>query len=392
MRSHKINACSASMEAVTLICAEPTILLISVQFATWLIYYLNFRAPQCDAKASRGDFKKMSFAQRKAWWKHLSDICANLDPRFPLSVFCNANSTMGSVVSQHVSSHGSAPDNVNSPFSPFFTTVACFSQPCSKSSIPAQITTAPLPSASVNVSTMLLSLPPSLCGTSHLMFCLSFCQSSRMTTGLPQYHLMSLCPSALHPFALTALLPVTGRISSDPESIAIFDTLCDDFKYNPSAKLFSMCNDVTSQIRSSCSEAFPFSGPTPRDSWVSPHTWKVINSAKRIRRSRGNLGMRIKPLSLTTVFLSWHSVCHKLHALYGQRPAVAKPNGLVPFYDVVSTHRTWYMVHTISLYALQFSATRNYYIDYRCLQRQDFYQRPQFCFYFQCRHSYTFPM
>ena len=75
--------------------------------------------------------------------------------------------------------------------------------------------------------------------------------------------------------------------------------------------------------------------------------------------------MRIKSLSLTTVFLSWHSVCHKLHALYGQRPAVAKPNGLLPFFDVVSTHRTWYMVHTISLYALLFSATRNYYIDYR---------------------------
>ena len=62
----KINACSASMEAVILICAEPTILLISVQLGTWLVYYLNFHAPQCEAKASRGDPKKMTIAQRKA--------------------------------------------------------------------------------------------------------------------------------------------------------------------------------------------------------------------------------------------------------------------------------------------------------------------------------------
>ena len=128
-------------------------------------------------------------------------------------------------------------------------------------------------------------------------------------------------------------------------------------KYNPSANGFSQCNDVTSQIRSACSEAFPFSGPTPRDSWLSPHTWRLINSAKRIRRARGNLGMRIKSFSLTTVFLSRHSVRHKLHALHGQRPAVAKPNGLLTFFDVVSTHRTWYMVHTISLYAVQYWAT-----------------------------------
>ena len=112
----KINACSATMEAVTLICAEPTILLISVQFGSWLVYFLNFHAPHCEAKAARGDLKKMTVAQRKAWWKRLSDICANLEPKFPLFVFCDANATMGSVVSQHVSSHGAAPNNVNSVF------------------------------------------------------------------------------------------------------------------------------------------------------------------------------------------------------------------------------------------------------------------------------------
>ena len=58
----KINACSATTEAVTLICAEPTILLISVQFGSWLVYFLNFHAPQCEAKASRGDPKKMTIA------------------------------------------------------------------------------------------------------------------------------------------------------------------------------------------------------------------------------------------------------------------------------------------------------------------------------------------
>ena len=112
----KISSCSATTEAVTLICAEPTILLISVQFGSWLVYLLNLHAPQCEAKASRGDPKKMTIAQRKAWWKHLSDICGNLDPKFPLFVFCDANATMGSVVSQQVSSHGSAPSNVNSLF------------------------------------------------------------------------------------------------------------------------------------------------------------------------------------------------------------------------------------------------------------------------------------
>ena len=57
------------------------------------------------APGQGGDFKKMTIAQRKAWWKHFSDICANLDPRFPLFVFCDANATMGSLVSQQVSSH-----------------------------------------------------------------------------------------------------------------------------------------------------------------------------------------------------------------------------------------------------------------------------------------------
>ena len=90
---------------------------------------------------------------------------------------------------------------------------------------------------------------------------------------------------------------------SDPASVAIFDTLCDDFTFPPSANVFSLCNDVTSQLRSACSEAFPFSGPTPRDSWLSPHTWMLINSVKRIRRARSNLGMRIKSLSLTIVIL-----------------------------------------------------------------------------------------
>ena len=62
----KINDCSATMEAVTLICAEPTILLISAQSGSWLIYFPNFHAPHCPAKAARGDFKKMTIAQRKA--------------------------------------------------------------------------------------------------------------------------------------------------------------------------------------------------------------------------------------------------------------------------------------------------------------------------------------
>ena len=56
-------------------------------------------------------------------------------------VFCDANSTMGSVVSQHVSSHGAAPDNVNSHLLPhFFSNVACLSRLPFRSSIPVHTT------------------------------------------------------------------------------------------------------------------------------------------------------------------------------------------------------------------------------------------------------------
>lgn len=57
----------------------------------------------------------------------------------------------------------------------------------------------------------------------------------------------------------------------------------------------TLCSIIrTSKVtRSACSEAFPLSGPTPRDSWLSPHTRRLIISVKRIGRARGNLGMRI---------------------------------------------------------------------------------------------------
>ena len=74
--------------------------------------------------------------------------------------------------------------------------------------------------------------------------------------------------------------------------------------------------------------------------------------------------MRIKSLSLTTVFFLWHSVCSQRHVTPSTSPAVAKPNCLRPFSEVVSTHHTWYIFLTISLYALQYWASRNYYIDY----------------------------
>ena len=169
---------------------------------------------------------------------------------------------------------------------------------------------------------------------------------------------------------------------SDPDSVAYFDSLCDNFTLCPSSSIFSLCNDVTSQLRSAGLEAFPFSGPSPRDSWLSPHTWKLINSVKRIRRIRGNLGTRIKSLSLTSLFTSWYDCCHEppsdrlsvcrpcgpilfLHQSFDTCPSGRRPNGLKPFFDIIHKHRTWYQVHSISLYALQYWASRNYYIDYR---------------------------
>ena len=192
------------MEAVTLICAEPTILLISVQFGSWLVYFLNFHAPQCEAKASRGDPKKMTIAQRKAWWKHLSDICANLDPRFLLFVFCDATATMGSVVSQQVSSYGSAPSNVNSQFFASSLRSRNLFLPATFQQFHSGSNHTYTPSLTDRKRIDYVAIPSAIpVWNLKSSFFLSFYPSLKQTIGLHQFPLMSFCPSALLPCALT---------------------------------------------------------------------------------------------------------------------------------------------------------------------------------------------
>ena len=265
--------------------------------SVWLIYYLNFHAAQCDAKASHGDSKKMTIAEREAWGTHFSDISANLDPMFPLFVFCDANSTMGSVVNQHVSSHGSAPDNVNSPFCAAFLGSNGLVLPATFQEFHIGSNHTYTPSLTDRKRIDYVANPSSVpvwnLTSSVLLIISSIIKADHWSPSVSFDVTLYECTAPLCSHRIAAC---ERQKLSDPESVTISDNLCDDFKYNPSANVLSQCNDVTSQIRSACSEAFLFSGPTPHDSWLIPHTRRLINSAKRIRRARGNLGMRIKSL------------------------------------------------------------------------------------------------
>ena len=142
-------------------------------------------------------------------------------------VSCDANSTMGSVVSQHVSSHGSAPDNVNSFFLHLFSSsVACLSRLPFRSSIPVRVT--PIPSFNVRkrvdyaakpVSIPVCSLTPNV-----LLIVVSIIKDDHWSPSLSFNVTLSECTAPL----------CTHRIAArdrqkffDPESVAIFDYLCD---------------------------------------------------------------------------------------------------------------------------------------------------------------------
>ena len=135
-----------------------------------------------------------------------------------------------------------------------------------------------------------------LYGTCHLVFAvflfLSITKDDHWSPSLSFDVTFSECTTSLCPHRIA----VCDRHKfSDPESVAAFDLLCHDFEVNPSVNVFSMCNDVTAQLRSAASEAVPSSGSNPQNFWVSPHTWKLISATQRIRRARSYLGMRSNP-------------------------------------------------------------------------------------------------
>jgi hypothetical protein len=112
--SFKLCGHSTTVESVTLIHSSPRILLLSVQYGPLLVYFLNFHAPQCDAKACWASTSKMSNKTRTIWWKTLLKLCKSLNPQFPLFVFCDSNATVGSITSTAIGSLSPELDNANS--------------------------------------------------------------------------------------------------------------------------------------------------------------------------------------------------------------------------------------------------------------------------------------
>ena len=103
--SLKIQGQHPSHDCITLIHADPRILLISLQIGTFICYLLDFHAPQNESMSTANKSIKMSSKERSKWWGNLKSKCSRLDREVPLIVFCDANASMGSFESPHMSTY-----------------------------------------------------------------------------------------------------------------------------------------------------------------------------------------------------------------------------------------------------------------------------------------------
>ena len=96
--------------------SEPQILLISMQLGSVLVFFLNFHAPQADARDSDDPSVRISLKTRKLWWHKLYNVSKCIPHAALLFLTCDAHATVGSFASSVASTLDAEEPTVNTDF------------------------------------------------------------------------------------------------------------------------------------------------------------------------------------------------------------------------------------------------------------------------------------
>ena len=96
--------------------SEPQILLISMQLGSCIAFFLNFHAPQADARDPDDPTVRITAQTRNLWRHKLYRVCKCVPRNALLFLTCDANATVGSFASPVSSTLDPEEPNANTDF------------------------------------------------------------------------------------------------------------------------------------------------------------------------------------------------------------------------------------------------------------------------------------
>ena len=298
-----VASCSPSVDSFVLIHSDPQILLVSMQLGSFICFLCTFHAPQNEAKDLQDKTKIMSTADRAKWWNKLSKILSDLDPAVPLFCLADANATVGSQPSTATGGLDPEPPNKNSEF---------FVKLLHKVRLTAPATFENFHSGPSGTHTSInnkskridyVLIPESLNAFN--------AKSFTAEVDLDIFRADHVVPAfTFEAFFCCNQSPcVKHRVCICDRDLIKSPDAAEQFIHNTSMYItpynidtYNVCDNLTSMLQSSASDAFPMKRCAPRDKWLSSFSWSCIQKCKRSRRVRATSRARWNRLAKSAVF------------------------------------------------------------------------------------------